>query len=266
MKTDESGRWCEAQDGTSLWWDTVGEGDEAVVLVPGRGDASDIFPREEFRLRLVRAGLQVLSFDPRDTGLSADGGDTYTVATLAEDVVHVLDAADVRAAHVVGLSMAGLVLVDLAHRHADRVRSLTTISAMSPDPSAGFGDQLFAAPPEDPVRAVMDAMGSCDDADQVWVRARLAEAAERAPARSDAVERHNEAAFRGGWPELADLARITVPTLVVHGQMDRSLPLAHAHALAEGLPAATLEVIPGMGHLPRPADWRHIATTMSRRA
>lgn len=257
--------WCKAGDGVRLWWEAAGTGDQAVVLVPGRGDSSDVFPTEEFRNRLTDSGVRVIAFDPRDTGLSDDGGDSYTIATLADDVVAVLDAAGSSSAHAVGLSMAGMVLVDLCRRHAERVQSLTTISAMSPDPDAGFGEQLFAEPPEDPVDAFLAAMGSWVESDRAWVGRQLVEATERAPTRPDAADRHNQAAFRGGWPELADLSRIAVPALIVHGELDASIPVAHAHAFADGLSEATLTVIPDMGHLPRPADWKKIADLMTDR-
>ncbi len=251
--------WCEGGDGVRLWWEAAGAGDETIVLIPGRGDSSDVFPTRELRDRFTDAGMRVISFDPRDTGLSGDGGDTYTIPTLADDVVAVLDAAGVSSAHAIGLSMAGMVLVELCRRHSDRVQSLTTISAMSPDPDAGFGEQLFREPSQDPVEGFLAAMGSWDDSDRAWVGRQLDEAAERAPARPEAVERHNQAAFRGAWPELADLADIAVPALILHGELDDSIPIAHAHAFADGLSGATLTVIPGMGHLPRSADWIRIA-------
>ena len=56
-----------------------------------------------------------------------------------------LDAAAVETAHVVGISMAGLMLTYLAGHHAARVRSLTYIAALSPHPEAGMGEDFFGA-------------------------------------------------------------------------------------------------------------------------
>jgi 3-oxoadipate enol-lactonase len=244
-------------DGVSLWWESEGEG-PAVLLVPGRGDSTDLYP-SRFSDPLVAAGRRVVRFDPRDTGRSGDGGDTYTMAVMVDDAVAVLDAAEVELADVVGFSMGGFHLTDLATRHADRVRSAVFVSAMSPDPDAGMGEDFFVFEP-DPVAAYLHAMGSPDDADRRWVEKEVARASARAPARPDAAERHQAAAFRGGWPDLAALAAIAVPTLVVHGDADHVLPPAHGRALADGVPGAELVVLPGMGHLPRPAEWDTIAT------
>ncbi len=71
----------ERPDGVGLWWEAEGTG-PPVVLLPGRGDASDLFPRP-FTDPLVAAGLQVIRIDPRDTGLSDDGGARELVAMAA---------------------------------------------------------------------------------------------------------------------------------------------------------------------------------------
>lgn len=250
----------QAEDGVELWWDREGEG-PAVLLVPGRGDPSDLFPAELSAV-LVAAGFSVVRWDPRDTGLSGDGGDQYTVATLADDAVRVLDAAGVERAHVLGISMAGLVLGHLATRHRSRVRSLTFVSAMSPDPEAGFGEDLFA-PLEggepDRLADLVRAMGSTTGADLAWAAALLDRGDERAAPRPDAVRRHQDAAFRLDWPALEDLRGIEVPTLVVHGRLDRVLPVAHAEALGAAIPGSTVIVIDDMGHIPRRHDWHAIA-------
>lgn len=190
---------------------------------------------------------------------SGHGGDDYTVSTMAEDLVGVLDAAGVEKAHVLGLSLSGLILVDLAVRFPTRVASLCFLSAMSPDPDAGVGEQLFAEPVEDPVDALLAAMGSPSDADRRWVAEQHEHAAQRAPLRPEAGDRHNAAAFRSDWPRLIDLSSIDHPSLVLHGEADRSLPAAHARALAAHLPHASLRLHPEMGHIPTRGQWRWVA-------
>lgn len=244
-------------DGVSLWFDCEGHG-PPVLLLPGRGDASDLFPKRVTD-RLRDAGRSVVRFDPRDTGLSGPGGDTYTVATMADDAVAVLDAAGIAAAHVVAVSMAGLISVHLATRHVARVSSLTLVSAMSPDPAAGMGDDFFAALDGDPIDVTIAAMGQVDDDDRSWAAAELRRAALRAPARPDAVVRHQEAAFRLDWPTVDDLRAIAAPVRVIHGLEDRVLPVAHAAAFGREVPGAVVDVRDGMGHLPRPRDWDAIA-------
>jgi pimeloyl-ACP methyl ester carboxylesterase len=226
---------------------------------PGRGDATDLFPTR-FSRPLVDAGYRVIRFDPRDTGLSGDGGDRYTMVDMADDVLVVLDAADAPAAHVVGISMAGLILVDVATRTPCRVLSLTLLSAASPDPDAGVGEDFFDMMNDDPVGTIIRAMGPTTDADRDWVEREMDDAARRAPHRPDAGQRHQEAAYRSSWPTKEQLGDITAPTLVIHGGGDRKLPLAHAQAFVQGIPDSELVVIDDMGHLPRPAEWDIIAT------
>jgi 3-oxoadipate enol-lactonase len=252
-------------DGVDLWWEREGDG-PAVLPVPGRGDPSDLFP-EDFTAGLLHRGLSVVRWDPRDTGLSGDGGSAYTVRTMADDAVAVLDAAGIGSAHVVGVSMAGLILTHLAVRHPERAASLTFVAAMSPEPAAGIGEDFFAAlDGGDPVDGLVRAMGDTSADDRLWAAAQVAAAERRAPARPEAVDRHQEAAFRLDWPTPDDLASIMAPCLVVHGRLDRVLPLAHAEALRKGIRGATRWTVDDMGHLPRPADWAAIAETIADRA
>lgn len=248
---------ARANDGVALWWERSGTG-KCVLLVPGRGDSTDLFP-DDFTDRLLVAGLSVLRVDLRDTGLPGDGGDTYTISTMADDLVAVLDAAAVPRAHVVSVSMGGLVTIDLRKRHPGRVRSLTFIAAMSPDPEAGVGPAFLAGLDGDPLERLVTMMGVIDDNDRAWAEAEVRRAKRRAPVRPDAGVRHQEAAYRLGWPTLDDLAGIDVPAVVVHGTEDEVLPLRHAAALGRHLPHAEVVIRDGMGHLPRRHDWHAIA-------
>lgn len=245
-------------DGVSIWYEIEGEG-QLVALLPGRGDSSDLFPRC-FTDELVGAGFAVLRLDTRDTGLSGDGGDSYTMSTLADDVVAVLDDAGAGRAHVLGFSMGGIVLTDLVARHADRVSSCCFISAMSPDPQAGIGEAFFASFDEpDLVEATLHGMGTPTERDRRFVEDEIRRALERAPARPEAGERHQAAAYRLEWPELDVLASVDAPSLAVHGSADRSLPVRHAQSFGRQMPACRVEIIDGMGHIPTQGEWQAIA-------
>lgn len=108
---------ARAIDGPDLWYGIEGAG-PSVVLLSGRGDSSDLYPRC-FTDVVTAAGFSVVRIDTRDTGLSGDGGDDYTMSTLAADVVTVMEHARIDRAHMVGFSMGGIVLVDLASRWPD---------------------------------------------------------------------------------------------------------------------------------------------------
>ncbi len=256
------GVFTRAADGVMLWWERIGAG-PPVVLLPGRGDSSDLFPSILVD-RLVRAGLSVVRMDPRDTGLSGDGGDEYTLSTLADDVVAVLGAADVDRAHTVAVSMGGMVTVDLVSRFPDRVLSSAFIAAMSPDPEGGMGPDFFAPlQGGTPAEMLLALMGSPDDEDRDWLDSELVRSARRSPARPDAGQRHMAASFRFGWPGLDQLDRFSTPALVIHGTADRVLPLRHARSFAAGIDGSNLQVIEGMGHLPTQREWHRIAQLVS---
>ena len=251
-----------SHDGVELWFEVAGDG-PAVLLIPGRGDSSDVYP-ERFRALLLARGCRVIRFDPRDAGLSGDGGSTYTVSDMGDDVIAVLDAADVTSAHLVGLSLGGLILVEVASRRPELVGSVGFLAAMSPDPDAGMGDDFFAESGANPLEDMVRAMGPVSEDDRSWVRAELARAAGRAPARPDAGARHQDAALRFGWPTLEQVEEISKRALVIHGDFDRVLPLAHSQTLHRAIAGSRLVVMAGMGHLPRPTEWDTIAEHTAR--
>lgn len=250
----------------NLWFERLGPEDgPPLLLISGRGDDAGIWPRCALD-GLVKFGFSVVRFDQRDTGLSPDGPDTGVLADLADDAAAVLDDAGVPGpAHVVGLSMGGFVLLDLATRHPDRVASATFLSAISPDPGAGFGPDFFEQVDADPVQGRLAAMAGLDPDDATWVADEVAAATARAPARPEAGARHMELTFRSAFPDPALLAEVACPTAVLHGSADRTLPVAHAEALAT-IPGATLHVLDGMGHLPTRRQWDEVLAVVRANA
>lgn len=112
-------------EGVRINYADAGEGEEAVLLLPGLGmshltwsaHAAALAPR-----------YRVLSVDPRGSGASDTPDHPYTAATVAADVAAVLDAAGVERAHLVGQSMGGMIAQDFALAAPERVRSLTLVS------------------------------------------------------------------------------------------------------------------------------------------
>lgn len=245
-------------DGVGLWWERLGVG-PTVLLIPGRGDSTDLFPHV-FIDYLLESGISVVRMDPRDTGLSGHGGDSYTLSTMANDVITVLDAAEADQAHTVAVSMGGMITVDLVSRFRARIASTTLIAAMSPNPDAGMGPDFFAPLGDsDHADLILAAMGSPTEDERRWVIEELDRASQRAPDRPEAIERHMAASLRFGWPEPHQLADFDNPALIVHGTADRLLPLTHARSFSEGIARSDLQILDGMGHLPTRTEWRTIA-------
>ncbi|MEV0181872.1 alpha/beta fold hydrolase [Streptomyces sp. NPDC050625] len=266
-------------DGIELCTESFGDpSDPPILLIMGIG-ASMLWWEEGFCRMLAEGGRFVIRYDHRDTGRSVTyepGRPGYTGADLVGDAARVLDAHEVPAAHVVGVSAGGALAQRLALDHADQVLSLVLISTSSAVP----GDRELPAPTEEFTRFVSDAHVDWSDPDsvidyQVAYARMLAgdrrpfdETAARSLVRRD-VERahdftavHNHDSLADGELSQAPLSSIAVPTLVIHGTADPMFPLRHGEALAEQIPEARLLTLKDAGHGVERADWTTIVSAV----
>jgi pimeloyl-ACP methyl ester carboxylesterase len=248
--------------------------DPPILLVMGIG-ASMLWWEEGFCRMLADRGLFVIRYDHRDTGRSVNyepGRPEYTGSDLVRDAVGVLDAYDIPAAHVVGVSAGGAIAQSLALDFPDRLTSLVLIST-SPAVPVDRG-----LPP--PTRQFTEFVASVDvdwsDAASVieyqvdYSRVLSGdgrpfdEAAARDLVRRDVERAVNFAAAQNhdvlphGEPPRAPLSSISMPTLVIHGSADPMFPLEHGRGLAEEIPGARLLPLEGAGHGVYRADWETI--------
>ncbi|MDI3402422.1 alpha/beta fold hydrolase [Streptomyces cavernicola] len=254
-----------------------------VLLIGGRGSSMDWWERGFCERLAVRR--RVVRYDLRDTGRSRTapaGRPDYTFADLVEDAAGLIEALDVPAAHVVGISMGGAIAQCLAVNRPDLVRTLTLVATTATLP--GVPDELPVPEPE--LTAYFESAGQLpapDGADRDALAARLVED-QRALMRAgfeehriralaeQAVDRSTDPAAMGNHELLepgpepsAALADITAPTLVLHGSADPLFPLAHGRALADAIPGAELLVLDGAGHEPPPpASWDTVIPALLR--
>jgi len=250
-----------------------------IILIMGLGAQLILWP-DEFCQALAAAGYRVIRFDNRDVGLSArmDHGPRgsllhtavraalrlpvtvpYTLHDMAQDTVGLMDALSLRDAHVVGLSMGGMIGQIVAAHHAERVRSFTCIMSTSgnprlPGPSLNLRLRLLKGPKqrdrESLIRFSMETwrlIGSPKFApDEQVLRGKVERSHDRGynPA---GLARQTAAIIASG-SRVPLLKRITAPTLVIHGEDDPLVPVAAANDLARHIPGARVEVIAGMGH------------------
>ena len=265
----------EVGRGIELCYDTFG--DEAappVVLVAGLGQQKHTWP-EEMAATLAARGYRVIRFDNRDVGRSTHasfprprplavlrgGSDKrqYHLGDMARDSVGLLDALGYRDAHFVGISMGGMIAQTVAAHHPGRVRTLTSIMSTTGAPRIGrpalstWWLMATRKPPRNRRQAIEGAARTFRHIsshgypfDEGWVREKAGIAWDRDPT-SDGVTRQLAGIFASG-DRTAELRRIDVPTLVIHGDRDRMVHPTGGAATARAVPGARLETIAGMGH------------------
>ena len=254
----------------SIYYETIGEVDDpALLLVNGLGSQCISYPLAWCEL-FAAEGFRVIRFDNRDVGRSTHLGDdrpdgvAYTLSDMADDVVAVLDDLGLPSAHVMGLSMGGMIVQQLAIDHPDRLRSLTSVMSTTMDPDVGqpAADSLVlltALPPVDRDGYVARALeqfhlwGSSEWQDDDHSAAIAGEAFDR----SFDPEGQNRQllAVLSGPSRTAALGAVTVPALVMHGDADRLCDISGGRRTAEAIPGARFEVIEGLGHDYPPAVW-----------
>jgi pimeloyl-ACP methyl ester carboxylesterase len=277
-----------------LDYDVVGSG-EPLLLIMGIG-ASGALWDDDLVAALAARGFQVARFDHRDIGwstrldhlavpaprrvlargmlgLAVDA--PYTLSHLAGDVVGLLDHLGWRRAHVLGISMGGMVGQHLALEHPARVASLTSMSSTCGSrwypPAPRALRALFAPRARDPEEAiegvvklfrVIGSPGFPPDDDRMRFLARRA--VERGLSARGFL-RHFAAIMASGDRRRA-LGGVTTPALVIHGVEDPLIPVGAGRATARAIPGAWWLPIAGMGHdMPR-AIWPRLVDAVALRA
>lgn len=257
----------------TLYFETFGSpADPTLLLVNGLGSQCVNYD-VDWCAMFAAEGLHVVRFDNRDVGLSThfadapidDTGAAYRIADMADDAIAVLDALGVGRAHVMGVSMGGMIVQQLAIDHADRLLSVTSVMSRTGNPEYGNGTpaafaQLTAEPATDRASAVERAWeghlvwGSPDHLDRDRHRRRIEEAYDRAfdPA---GVGRQYLAVRASGSRE-DGLRAVTTPMLVLHGTADTLIDISGGRRTAEIVPGARFVAFEGMGHDYPPAFWR----------
>lgn len=268
-------------NGITLEYESLGPDDAPpMVLIMGLGLQMTSWP-EPFLARLVARGFRVIRFDNRDTGLSQkfDGQKApsmlkmriggllkrtpkvpYQLTDMADDTVGLLDALGLENAHVVGLSMGGMIGQLMALHHADRVQSFTSIMSTTGDPRLPTPNRkvmwqvFFTRPKTDDEEAVIEhglkvwkLIGSPAyplNEDRLRESLRLSYRRMRYP---QGFRRHTSAIVASG-NRAPLLKNITTPTLVIHGAEDPLVPVQAGWHTAASIPNARYEEIPGMGH------------------
>jgi len=230
-----------------------GSGPQTVVLSHSYvADHTHFSPQIEALSKRYR----VLAFDHRDHGRSGRATDRYTLQTLVDDAIAVIEQTGAGPCHWMGLSTGGFVGMRIALQRPELLRSLVLMdTSAEAEPRLArvrYEGMLLALrlvgvrPLMDQTMKLMFGATSLADPDKAPL---LAHWRDRMAANDPhALIRFGKAIFSRG-SVLDQLARVTVPTLVMVGTEDKATTPDKARRIAEGIPGARLEVIPGAGHL-----------------
>jgi len=205
----------------------------------------------------MKPKFQMIRFDNRGTGKSDRPEEPYTLEVMADEAVGILDALGHRRAHVVGVSMGGMIAQLVALRHPERVDHLVLVAthggggAVVPPTEAAMA--VLMANPGRPVGEI--AREAMTTITAPGFAARHPEAIETLVANAVAQPTPPASFARQMQAILASdrsqrLGEIRAPTLVVHGSDDPLVPSANGEALARAVPEARLVTLPGCGHMP----------------
>lgn len=260
-------------NGVELATESFGDPAHAPLLLIMGGAASMLWWPDEFCRKLASHGRHVIRYDHRDTGRSTrypPGKASYSIGDFADDALGVLHEYGIARAHIVGMSLGGMIGQVAALEHPSRLLSLTAISTTPVEsdeahlPGSGQAwlqhmtethvdwsdrSQVLAFMIED-ARLVASTRHPFD-------AAKAKEFVERDFERSgdyvSAMENHAKLLSQG--PRRGRLQELRVPLLVIHGSADPVFPVEHGIALAQAVPGSKLVRIDGGGHELHPADW-----------
>lgn len=264
-------------NGVEICTEDFGDSSSPTLLLIMGATASMLWWPDDLCRRLAGDGRHVIRYDNRDTGRSityAPGRPEYSMEDLADDAAGVLEAWQVDRAHIVGMSLGGMIAQLLALQHPDRVASLTLMMTGLVGP-----DDPDLPPMDEKVLAYHRAGAEVDWSQEGpavdfmvggWrLLTGTGHAFEEAPIRAIATREvrrstsllsmFNHALLTGGERWHGRIGEIDVPTLVIHGTDDPVLPYPHGIALARAIPGARLLTLQGSGHELHPADWEAIA-------
>jgi pimeloyl-ACP methyl ester carboxylesterase len=280
-------------NGIEIWYETFGDPEDAPLLLVMGFTCQATQWDVDFCNALVDRGYYVIRYDNRDVGLStkidsphldflgsfmkALAGEEieapYRLTDMADDAVGLLNHLRIESAHVVGVSMGGMIGQTIAIEHPERLRTLTSIMSTTGEKDVGQANAeaaatLLRSPPADRdeyLENYVDTWRLLNGPvyfDEDYTRQRGAAAFDRCYFPVGAGRQLLGIYASGSRSE--QLRAVTTPTLVMHGKIDPLIDISGGRRTAELIPGAELIEIDDMGHdLPRPV-WPQVVDAIVR--
>jgi pimeloyl-ACP methyl ester carboxylesterase len=278
-----------------IYYETFGDASNpALLLINGLGSQCINFDVDFCELFVAR-GFFVIRFDNRDVGLSTkfnlvlpdlfsvleavkDGLEpkvAYRLTDMADDAVAVLDALGIDRAHVAGWSIGGMIAQQLAIDRPDRLLSMTSNMSTTGDPDVGQPSaealDIILGPSdidrESIIKRRIDlerVIGSRTHFDPERVAKQTGDAYDRCFNLAGVARQLCAAAASGS--RTSQLRTVTVPTLVMHGDVDNLIDISGGVRTAESVPGARFVVLEGMGHDLSPFYWNQLVEEIATHA
>ena len=283
---------CDVGRAITLCYETFGsDRDPPMLLIMGLGTQMIGWP-DDFCAQLAGRGFHVVRFDNRDIGRSTrihgrppSAGELlrrrikpvlYDLGDMADDAAGLLGKLRLAPAHVVGVSMGGMIAQTIAARHPEAVRSLVSIMSMtgsrrSGQPAFRIYPYLLRRPPAEReayvehmsrMFAIIGSTGLPQDPDRI--RDMLARAYDRGL--DPAGPGRQLGAIVASGNRTPELHTIRAPTLVIHGSKDPMVSPSGGKATARAIPGARLMIVEGMGHDLPEAGWPQLIPAIADHA
>ncbi len=271
-------------NGIEIYYETFGEKQNPAILLIMGLDAQCVIYGENVIEPLVEAGFYVIRFDNRDIGLSTWMNETwhrsrpYSLEDMAKDSVGLLDFLKIEKAHIIGVSMGGMIAQHIAIDFPDKVLSLTSIMSsgytLNPKVASKFSHKfILKALPflikrfyiknkysnhkisvGSYVATYRLLRGKRFEFDEAYFRQVFTESIERRKGQNPRARYQQFCAIVASGSRLKKLPQIKAPTLVIHGTADPLVSPKHAEIYAPLIPNSKLLMVEGMGHeLPKGA-------------
>jgi 3-oxoadipate enol-lactonase len=238
--------------GTELHYLRAGAG-EPMLLIQGMSATHRTWGRPF--LSPLEESFECIVFDNRGMGLSGPAELPFGIADLAGDTVALLDALEIESAHVVGISMGGMIAQELALAHPERICTLTLGATycggpegtlMDPADLQMLGAAMASGEPEQVFRAMWEINLSPGFRQDEARFAEFCEMATALPAPKGVILQQMRAC--GLHDTSARLSQVTVPTQVIHGTADRLLGVGNGRQIASLL-SVEPQLLDGVGHM-----------------
>ncbi|WP_064196588.1 MULTISPECIES: alpha/beta fold hydrolase [Emticicia] len=271
-------------NGIEIYYETFGnEQNPAILLIMGL-DAQCVIYGENMIEPLVEAGFYIIRFDNRDIGLSTWMNETwhrsrpYSLEDMAKDSVGLLDFLKIEKAHIVGVSMGGMIAQHIAIDFSEKVLSLTSIMSsgytLNPKVASKLTHKLLMKLIPFLIKRIYIKnkysnhkisvgsyvatyrllRGKRFEFDESYFRQVFTESIERRKGQNPRARYQQFCAIVASGSRLKKLHQIKAPTLVIHGTADPLVSPKHAEIYAPLIPNSKLLMVEGMGHeLPKGA-------------